>query len=91
MKKLLLAGCISLASTPALAQNDNLYMEGNYSFLNEKDNNIARTIVPSSPVALENLYREGNYPIVDHSRSADDAVAHSIVSDSLYQEGNYSV
>lgn len=91
MKKLLLIGFIGLASTAALAQNDSLYSEGNYSFLNEQDNDVARTIVPSNPVALENLYREGNFPIIDHSSSTDDAVVDSLVPDSLYQEGNYAV
>lgn len=91
MKKLLVIGFISLASTAVLAQNDSLYKEGNYSFLDERDNSVARTIIPSDPVALGNLYQEGNFPIIDHSQSADDAVVDAIVPDSLYDEGNYSV
>lgn len=91
MKKLLLIGFISLASTAALAQNDSLYSEGNYSFLNGEGNSVARTIAPSNPVALNNLYQEGNFPAIDHSSSTDDAVVDSTLPDNLYQEGNYAV
>ncbi|RMG36172.1 MAG: hypothetical protein D6720_05630 [Gammaproteobacteria bacterium] len=91
MKKLLIAGLIGLTSTAALADNDSLYREGNYSFLDEQESTIARTVAPSDPVALENLYREGNFPIVDHTVPSEDTVVDSIVPDSLYVEGNYSV
>ncbi len=91
MKKLLVIGFISLASTAALAQNDSLYSEGNYSFLNGEGNSVARTIAPSDPVALKNLYQEGNFPVIEHASPADDAVVDSSLPDSLYQEGNYSV
>ena len=91
LKTLIAGSLLALASSATFAGNDSLYTEGNFSFLDSQGDAVARTIVPTDPVALETLYQEGNFPAIEQQPTQHQDIVHEAPPARLYQEGNFPV
>ncbi len=91
LKTLIAGGLLALASSASFAASDSLYSEGNFSFLDDQGDTVARTIVPTDPVARETLYLEGHFPVIERQPTQHRDIVHDTPPADLYQEGNYAV
>ncbi len=92
MKTLIATTIIALASSVAAAGDlENLYAEGNYSFLNEATSSIDGNRI-GSVSSSEELFVEGNYSFLHEviANDQDERIGRVENPEILYMEGNYS-